>query len=298
MAGKQATFVAETKYGRLTLKERAGADEHRHPLVRCLCDCGKETIALLSKVRSADPKQWTHSCGCLKTENYLAYWAGLASHLSPDKRTAIFAERCSRIDAQAIAAKYGITKDLVDAAVRHRQSELRNYPDLEVVKGAVLANMPYERIASLCDLQVHEVAWLAKSIRAEHKLELKSLSESKDLKERFASDAYFDVGAMQFDMEEQKRRHFWASEWTEAKHWKRPKDRTRSHVMFAYDMIDLMEIHATTPERKDRLRWFRTTIAETIVHRRQLKRKHAIKASLSGYTSEQENSEVDLSTAA
>jgi hypothetical protein len=234
----------------------------------------------------------------LKAENYLGYWAGLAGHLSPDERTAIFAERCSRIDAQAIAAKYGITKDLVDAAVRHRQSELRNHSELEVVKSAVLANMPYERIATLCGLQAHEVAWLARDIRVEHKIDLKSLRESRDLQERSAFNAYADVGAMQFDMEEQKRRHFWASEWTEAKHWKRPKDRTRGHVMYAYAMIDLMEIHATTPERKDRLRWFRTTIAETIVHRRQLKRKHAIKASLSGYTSEQENSEVDLATAA
>jgi hypothetical protein len=130
-----------------------------------------------------------------------------------------------------IARKYGIRKDLVDSVVRHRQSELRNHPNLEVVKNCILANMPYKQIAILCDLEVHEVAWLAKSIRAENKLEHKSLRESNDLQERFAFNAYADVGAMQLDMEEQKRRHFWASEWTEAKHWKRPKDRTRGRVM-------------------------------------------------------------------
>jgi hypothetical protein len=79
MAGKRATFVPGTRYGRLTLIERAGSDKYRHPLVRCQCDCGKETIAVLSQVRSTDPKQWTHSSGCLRDENYLGYWASGAS---------------------------------------------------------------------------------------------------------------------------------------------------------------------------------------------------------------------------
>jgi hypothetical protein len=81
MAGKRATFVPGTRYGRLTLIERAGSDKYRHPLVKCQCDCGKETIAVLSKVRSTDPKQWTHSCGCLQDENYLGYWASGALSL-------------------------------------------------------------------------------------------------------------------------------------------------------------------------------------------------------------------------
>jgi hypothetical protein len=202
------------------------------------------------------------------------------------------------MDPFAIASKFEIRKDLVDAVVRHRQSELRNHPDLEVVKNAVLANLPYEQVAALCGLQVHEVAWLAKRIRAEHKRDLESLAEREESPEWFADIAYADVGAIQLDMEEQKRRYFSASEWTAAKHWKRSKKDSRSNMMFAYTLIDVMDIYATTPDRKDRLRWFRTTIAETIVHRRELKRKHATKAALAHHSTELQGTEVDFIAAA
>ena len=49
------------RFGRLTVKRRAGTTEDRKALWRCKCDCGK-----LTTVRSSDLKSGnTKSCGCL-----------------------------------------------------------------------------------------------------------------------------------------------------------------------------------------------------------------------------------------
>lgn len=52
------------KYGNLTvIDENAGVSKHQKKLWRCLCDCGKETIAIASQIKSGK----TRSCGHLKS---------------------------------------------------------------------------------------------------------------------------------------------------------------------------------------------------------------------------------------
>jgi hypothetical protein len=267
-------------------------------MIRCLCDCGEETITLLAKVRSSDPKQWTRSCGCLKDENYLKHWAKKAKKVAPSKRKIIFEERCSGIDAFVIAKKHQISKDLVDSVVRHRQGELKSHKNLEVVKNGVLAKMPYQQIAILSGLETHEVAWLAKRIRAEQQLQLDSLRKSADLEERLVDSAYADLGHLQLILAEQNRRHFRAPEWSQSTAGYVPKGGPNRNAMFAYSIIGLLEVHATTPDRKELLRWFRTTIAKTIVHRENLRKQHAIKSSHSQNGSHLDEHEFELAGAA
>lgn len=49
------------KFGRLTALERVGADSWGKSKWRCHCDCGKDTVVLLSDIRGGK----TRSCGCL-----------------------------------------------------------------------------------------------------------------------------------------------------------------------------------------------------------------------------------------
>jgi hypothetical protein len=135
-------------------------------------------------------------------------------------------------------------------------------------------------------------------MRTERKLEPKSQSAVEDYPIWFADEAYSEVGMVRDDMKEQKRKYFRASEWTESKHWERSKSKETSHVMFAYAIIDHMEACANTPKRKDLLRWFRSTMAETVAHRKDLRRKHAVKSALARDVSELDGIEVDLATAA
>jgi hypothetical protein len=60
--GKPLIDLAGMKFGRLSVKERAGYDGKT--LWRCICDCGEERIVRSPHLRSG--KQV--SCGCLKAE--------------------------------------------------------------------------------------------------------------------------------------------------------------------------------------------------------------------------------------
>lgn len=52
------------RFGRLTVIERVQNNQSNKVMWRCLCDCGKETIAIGSRIYTGKTK----SCGCLTTE--------------------------------------------------------------------------------------------------------------------------------------------------------------------------------------------------------------------------------------
>lgn len=53
------------RFWRLTVIEYAGKDHANKTMWKCVCDCGKETIARSSALKSGDKR----SCGCLNSEN-------------------------------------------------------------------------------------------------------------------------------------------------------------------------------------------------------------------------------------
>lgn len=54
-----------SRYGRLTVKERAGANKNGQARWKCICDCGGEKEALGYNLKN----ETTRSCGCLAAEN-------------------------------------------------------------------------------------------------------------------------------------------------------------------------------------------------------------------------------------
>lgn len=50
------------QYGKLKLLDFSHMNRHRKKVMRCLCECGKEHLALLSELKSGH----TTSCGCYK----------------------------------------------------------------------------------------------------------------------------------------------------------------------------------------------------------------------------------------
>jgi hypothetical protein len=55
------------KVSRLIILERVGKNKHGAQLLRCLCDCGNETIVTYSNFFRKDAKR-TRSCGCFARE--------------------------------------------------------------------------------------------------------------------------------------------------------------------------------------------------------------------------------------
>jgi hypothetical protein len=53
------------KFGKLTVVSLANFDKFGNQRVLCSCDCGKEKIAVLTRLRKGD----TTSCGCSRSEN-------------------------------------------------------------------------------------------------------------------------------------------------------------------------------------------------------------------------------------
>lgn len=56
------------KFNRLTVIRRAGSDKQHHAKWLCKCDCGNETVAITSALRTGHTK----SCGCLFIETSIA----------------------------------------------------------------------------------------------------------------------------------------------------------------------------------------------------------------------------------
>lgn len=285
MAGKRKPVTPGTRFGRLIVIEDAGANRHGQAQARVKCDCGRETVVLEYKLKTANFKQWTRSCGCLKNENYLAYYDDRAGKVAPGIRSAIFAARCARKEASVIASEFKIEKATVDAVVRLRQKELLSHPELDTIHHAVLANMAYDRIGAMVGLKAFEVAWLAKGIRLANEENMAAIEKSGTKMDKtsdpLAASAYGAVAEVQFVMEATNRKYFLPHEWSESRYWRKSRDAAgdvRPHVMFAAGCIPLMELHANSPVRRDALRWLRETIAKTKIHRKELKRKHAIKA--------------------
>lgn len=69
------------RFHRLVVIERVGADHRGHVLWRVRCDCGNETIAQASSLRTGG----TRSCGCMNRER--------ASHATRARNLARAAER-------------------------------------------------------------------------------------------------------------------------------------------------------------------------------------------------------------
>ncbi len=61
---KYAQRLLGQKCGRLEILDYAGYDKFGKTLLKCRCDCGKETIVNQASIN----RQLTASCGCLKTE--------------------------------------------------------------------------------------------------------------------------------------------------------------------------------------------------------------------------------------
>lgn len=64
------------KFGRLTIKALANFNKHHQRRVLCLCECGKEKIVLVNKLKT----EQTNSCGCLRLENASKQLAGATEH--------------------------------------------------------------------------------------------------------------------------------------------------------------------------------------------------------------------------
>ena len=60
------------RFGRLTVIERNGVNEHRRALWKCACSCGNEITVSTSSLKSGNTK----SCGCLKREAKPPVWKG------------------------------------------------------------------------------------------------------------------------------------------------------------------------------------------------------------------------------
>jgi len=63
---RKAQIPAGTRLGRLTVLEYVTTDDPKHPMYRCRCDCGNETLVQRTNFAR------THSCGCLKREQLSA----------------------------------------------------------------------------------------------------------------------------------------------------------------------------------------------------------------------------------
>lgn len=63
--------VIGVRVARLVIKERVGKNKYGLQLLRCLCDCGKETIVTYSNLFRSDKKR-TNSCGCYSREQHLS----------------------------------------------------------------------------------------------------------------------------------------------------------------------------------------------------------------------------------
>src|SRR5450631_20165 len=96
MSGTIAEIDTTIKYGKLRIVKRDGRNKQYQPFVLCECDCDegdiprKLTRHLLWKVRSNNPRQWAHSCGCRKKQLYLTFMENLASKIPRAVRSAIF----------------------------------------------------------------------------------------------------------------------------------------------------------------------------------------------------------------
>jgi hypothetical protein len=64
------------KFGKLTVLSLVNFDKSGNRKALCLCDCGKEKIAVLNKLRTGN----TNSCGCLRLENANKQLANASEH--------------------------------------------------------------------------------------------------------------------------------------------------------------------------------------------------------------------------
>lgn len=72
--------ITNQRFGRLTAKEYAFTDKGKSSTWRCLCDCGKETLVVLTSLKNGN----TQSCGCLRIERTKAKVAKHKKSHSPE----------------------------------------------------------------------------------------------------------------------------------------------------------------------------------------------------------------------
>ena len=65
----KAIDLTGQRFGRLTVIERVGNDEHGGVLWKCKCDCGNYKLTNTSKLRAGDSR----SCGCLYTPGHSTF---------------------------------------------------------------------------------------------------------------------------------------------------------------------------------------------------------------------------------
>jgi hypothetical protein len=149
-----------------------GKNKYHHKLVKCKCDCGNPELVTvgLSKLRSKTRKQWTHSCGCDKKDNYLVYWGNQALKLKQEKIDNMFSDRCHGMGQVTAAAKYRMKMPLVDAAMRLKQYQLLSNTNMPEIVKRIEANQHHFRIASRFGMRPIEICWIHKSLRAKHEL--------------------------------------------------------------------------------------------------------------------------------
>jgi hypothetical protein len=276
MARKQIVIDTAKHYGRLRIIKLAGKDRSRSLLVLCDCDCGQTIISRLSKVTSTDPTQWTHSCGCLKAENYLRHWADLAAATSIAERASMFQESCNGQHVQQIAAKHHCPKELVDSVIHARNAELRAHPLLTMITDQLAAGTPYAQIAAAASLAVHEVVWLAKRISPAVTLATAATGPkliSYSVHQCLVHAAFAELADVQIDMFHARRKYMLAHEWT--------RSATRkSTLRFAYYcwVNGILLSEASTPSEWELLNWFQGAITRTIAHRSSLRRLHVMNA--------------------
>lgn len=84
--------ITNQRFGRLTAKEYAFTEKGKSSTWRCLCDCGKETLVVLTSLKNGN----TQSCGCLKIERTKAKVAKhKKSHSSEYHAWGNMIQRCS-----------------------------------------------------------------------------------------------------------------------------------------------------------------------------------------------------------
>lgn len=172
------TAILNQRFGRLTVIECLGINKWHQNVWRCQCDCGKETTALISPLKSGNKR----SCGCLEVakgkEN--TRWRGYED-LSLTRFTSI------RLGAKKRGLEFTITiKDAWDLFLQQNKKCALSGINLAFGLGKwdSTANASLDRIDSSKGYTKDNIQWVDKRVNF-MKQEF-SLDEFKDLCKKVA----------------------------------------------------------------------------------------------------------------
>jgi len=162
---RRAPSLVGQQIRKLKVVAEAGRNKHGHQMYYCVCSCGGKSVVTRQKLVSRDPRQWTTSCGCVKTTNFLEFHDNLAKKIPVWRRNEIFRQRLYGNDADAIAKRRKLPKATVDAVVRRKGKAVMETRWMPVIEHGVKQNHDYFSIASKTGLDPSTIGYIAKRIR-------------------------------------------------------------------------------------------------------------------------------------